>query len=127
MPENQLHEYVEIKNIGEIRHPDYDSKLDIWEFLLASYRGGMGMQGRKGMTAAQAIDRKTNGYYAGLFSWKKENNDDYLNRVSMTPYRPYAKRIVNAFVNYITKEEPKREKTDNYKEFLVDVDRKKQL
>ncbi len=55
-----------IKNIGERQHPQYAEKKEIWEFLMASYRGGMGMQNRTGMTSSQELAIKPSGYYAVL-------------------------------------------------------------
>lgn len=112
-----------VKNIGKRKHPDLDEKLPIWNFLMASYRGGMGMQGRSGMSAKNSNGMKLNGYYAGLFQWRKENSDDYNNRVALTPYRPLARRIVSAFVNYVTKSDPERKGADALKDILSDADR----
>ena len=114
---------TKVKNVGARKHPDYDAKVNIWNFLLASYRGGMGMQDRFGGEGWRD-KTKLKGYYAGLFKWRKENEDDYLNRVAVTPYRPYARRILVAFANYATKEEPTRTHAESFKDFLADVDGK---
>ena len=111
----------EIKNVGERQHQTYDAKKRIWNFLLASYRGGMGMQGRAGLDQLTDEHRKPHGYYAGLFKYPMESKDKYINRVAATPYRPYAKRIVNTFVNYVTTDEPERKNDAQFRELYDDV------
>lgn len=110
MAENMtVKEYIPVANIGGRQHPDYAAHKSIWDFLLASFRGGMGMQGRSGLGNDSKAGLAINGYYAGLYRWKKEQIEDYNVKVYMTPYVPYARRIVSAFVNYVTKKEPVRE------------------
>lgn len=119
--EKQAIQFVEIKNVGKRKHPQYDEKAKLWNFLLASYRGGMGMQGRAGMSDADVRDLKPNGYYPGLFPWPAESAKKYIIRVAMTPYAPYARRIVNTFVNYVTRETPERKGDEAYRDLYSDV------
>jgi len=120
-PNEGVKQFVEIKNVGKRVHPQYDNKVELWNFLLSSYRGGMGMQGRAGMTEAEVKELKPNGYYAGLFRWPAESAKKYLIRVAMTPYTPYARRIVNTFVNYLTRETPERKGDEAYRDLYSDV------
>ncbi len=121
MPETEV---FEVKSVGTRYHPDYNAKVKIWNFLLSSYRGGMGMQDRFGGQGWRD-NSKLKGYYAGLFKWRKENEDDYNNRVAITPFRPYARRILIAFANYATRVNPERTGDVNFTDFLTDVDGKK--
>ncbi len=123
MPDKSKQSLV-IANIGKRKHPQYDECVRLWDFLLASYRGGLGMQGRSGMTPDQVRNLKPSGYYAGLFRFKRENIDDYLIRVAQTPYRPYVRKIIKAFANYVTKDEPEREGVESMKDFILNCDRK---
>jgi len=118
----QVKELVAIANVGGRTHPQYAEKGKLWDFLMASYRGGMGMQGRDGMTPGQKETLEPHGYYPGLFQWEKENADDYNNRKAITPYRPYARGIVNAFVNFVTKTDPTRKNIKKGDDFLDNVD-----
>lgn len=113
-----------VKNIGGRKHPEYDKLIDLWNFLMASYRGGLGMQGRSGMDATQVNMLKPSGYYAGLFRFKRESTDDYIVRTAQTPYRPYARKIIQAFANYVCKEEPEREGTESFADLIENCDRK---
>ena len=114
----------EVKNIGDRKHPDYDIKLPLWNFLHASFRGGLGMQRKTGMSDIRSDSMKPTGYFAGLFKWEREDTADYNIRTAMTPYRPYARRIVKAFVNYVTKDDPDRQGVDAMGELIADVDLK---
>lgn len=114
----------QVANISIRKHPQYDESVRLWDFLLASYRGGLGMQGRAGMSEAQARSLKPAGYYAGLFRFKRESVDDYLVRVAQTPYRPYARKIIQAFGNYVTKNDPEREGVESMQDFIADCNLK---
>lgn len=117
---------IEIKNIGGRYYIDYERKRELWDFLMASYRGGLGIGNRyDGLTSATS-DRQLqkSGYYPGLFRFRREEDEDYALRVQMTPYRPYARRIVKTFVKYVTKDDPEREGVDAFAETIADVDLK---
>ncbi len=113
---------TQIEKIGAREHPEHAEKADLWDFLLSSYRGGLGNQGRTGMTVAEAERLKPSGYYYGLFKFKREATEDYLRRVMMTPYRPYARRIVETFAKYVTREEPEREGATGFDDLIADAD-----
>ncbi len=112
-----------VNNIGMRKHPDYDAKRKIWDFLMASYRGGMGMKGRSGQNVETMAALRPSGYFPGLFKGRRENIDDYCIRVAETPYFPYARNIVNAYVNYVTKSDPTRSDSNLPTDFIDDVDR----
>ncbi len=113
-------EQFRVASVGTREHPDRQAKLPLWNFLLSSYRGGLGMEGRTGVLHGTGRDAKANGYFPGMFKWGKESEDDYAVRVAITPYRPYGKRIINAFVNYVTSKEPTREGVDCISEDIRD-------
>jgi len=116
-----LEEYVPVKNVGQRKRDGHTDRCEIWDFLLASLRGGMGMQGRTGLSEQQARDIKPSGYYAGLTRWRAENIEDYIKRVADTPYRPYARRIVKAFANYVCQHNPDRNNVENFGELVEDA------
>lgn len=127
MPDTVTENLVEVKNIGEREHPDYKRKRELWDFLMASYRGGLGVSNRyDGLTnALNDYTAIRSGYYPGLFKFRREEDEDYSLRVQMTPYRPYARRIVKTFAKYVTKDNPVREGVDKYSVLIDNIDRKR--
>lgn len=117
-----LTEYVPIKNLGGRKHPHYDERQTLWNFLLASWRGGLGMSYRAGMKLSDVESLKLHGYYAGLFKFKREAAEDYINRVAMSPYTPLARQIVEEYCRYVTKDDPARKGAEKYKELIEDTD-----
>lgn len=115
----------DIANIGDRKHPQYDEKRMIWDFLLASCKGGMGMKGRSGMTTVQAKNVSVSGFFPGLFPFKREDVLDYITRTMLTPYTPFARQIVEEFANFITKDEPTRDGADSFGDILQNADLKK--
>jgi len=116
-------EYVKINNPQGRKHPHYDDRLDLWNFLLASWRGGLGMEYRIGLDIEKARNLKFHGYYAGLFRFKREALEDYVNRVAMSPYSPLARQIVEEYVRYVTKDQPERTGSESFKELIENTDR----
>jgi len=122
MPEKVFESGIVVNNVGTRVHPDYTTKIKLWNFLLASYRGGMGMEQRYGMNSASAQDQILSGYFPGLYQWGRESDADYDTRVALTPYRPYARNIVQAFANYVTKKEPERNGVESHADLIDNVD-----
>lgn len=125
MPDTTV-ESFEIKNISNREHIEYTRKRELWDFLTASYRGGLGVSNRySGLENATDVRQAIrSGYYPGLFKFRREEDDDYSLRVQMTPYRPYARRIVKTFAKYVTKDDPEREGVDAYADYIEDIDGK---
>ncbi len=115
--------YKAITNIGTREHPQHKEKSDLWDFLLASYKGGLGMSRRFGMSDDWARRMKLSGFYSGVFSFPREDPDSYAVRCAMTPYTPLARQIIDEFAKYVTKDKPVRENAEPFFEFLENVNR----
>jgi len=126
MPDKKPKEPVEFKvvsNAGGRVNPTFEEKQDLWNFLLASWRGGLGQSGKFTMTETLAKELGVSGYYPGLFKFKREAAADYVNRVAMSPYTPLARMIVDEYVKYVTKDGPVRTKAEKFDDLINNADR----
>ncbi len=114
--------FPNVHNIGGREHPHHQDNIQLWDFLLASWRGGLGMAFRMGLSEQQIKTINANGYYPGLFKFKREAACDYVNRVAMSPYTPLARQIVEEYVRYVTKDDPERESAEKYTDFIENAD-----
>lgn len=114
--------FPEVHNIGGREHPHHKDNTQLWDFLLASWRGGLGMAYRMGLSEEQIKTINANGYYPGLFKFKREEACDYVNRVAMSPYTPLARQIVEEYVRYVTKDDPEREGAEKYADLIENAD-----
>lgn len=100
---------MDISLLLDRTHPDYDLYLDFYKLLYASYKGGNEYM--------QFVDDY-------LIQHRLENATDYKTRKERAYFLNYCKRVVEAYTNFIFKEEIVRSDNPMLKAFFKNADGK---